>query len=920
MTENYDELLRKIKQLEEQFAELKTSQKARLEGNGSIAQGTHAIALGKNAILVDGNFIGNIYHGEDPAEEEKQLAIYRRMVIQTSSSIPLRGVDVGSSDPSQTQKEIGLTNVYVELETTQQVELTAKQKEKRRIADGMDREKTRPLTVLETVILNRRLVLLGDPGGGKSTFVNFLAYCLAAHALDPGEGWLAHLSGWPQSEANLPPLIVSLRDFASSTSGALPAKAEPHHLLDFIKARLETQNLGFAVRPLEKGLDEGAVMVLLDGLDEVPTQAQRIFTRDAVRIFMKRYDKNRFLITCRILSYQPPEKGKPDLRLTELPSFEIAPFDNAKIDRFVTAWYAELGRLGIVPTSDTEALAARLREAVRRPDLQRLAPNPLLLTVMALVHTHKGRLPDTRALLYEETVDILLWRWEQIKLSGKEAAPRLRQYLLEAGRSEVDLKRVLWELAYHAHAATQSGEKDDALVYIAEHSILKSLAGLKCDENNPDGDLSWAKRVVDLMKIRTGLLLESQPEIFTFPHRTFQEYLAGAHLAAQTDFARQSTVLAGQGALWREVILYAVGKLVYVSGDVEKPLALVAELCPEEAYDSATAWRLAWLAGDALQEIGLKRVCDSAFGRDLLKRVQYRLKSFLEYCKLAVDERNRAGNTLATLGDPRFDPERWFLPSDEDCGFIHILAGKFIMGSEENLIERPQHELDLPYDYWIAKYPVTVAQYRAFVEANGNKVGNHESLCGIANHPVVFVTWHDALSYCGWLSGQLEQLAKELVSKGNSTTFWQGLANGKLRVSLPSEAEWEKAARGTDGRDYPWNDNFDPNKANTYETGIGYTNAVGAFPNGQSPFGALDISGNVGEWTRTISGFDYPYEMKDGREDLYSDSARILRGGCFYFHAKDARCAARSHEQPHFSFRYDGFRAIVISSDFLSRP
>ena len=88
------------------------------------------------------------------------------------------------------------------------------------------------------------------------------------------------------------------------------------------------------------------------------------------------------------------------------------------------AWYAGLARMGEMTQAESTAMAGRLREAVHRPDLWRLAPNPLLLTVMALVHTHKGRLPDTRALLYEETVDILLWRWEQKKSGpGRGDAP-----------------------------------------------------------------------------------------------------------------------------------------------------------------------------------------------------------------------------------------------------------------------------------------------------------------------------------------------------------------------------------------------------------------------------------------------------------------------------------------------------------------
>ncbi len=930
MSEDSNELQRKIRELEEQIARLKeqsASHNSELHGDGAIAL-PGGKAVGKGGVLVEGNFQGNIYMGEDPAEDQKRLAIYLRMVRQATASLPLRGVDVGVSDPTQAQQSIGLANVYVDLDTTQSVKLTEKEKKARKPENSIlgREENTRPLSVLEAAIQNRRLVLLGNPGGGKSTFGNFLAHCLAAHALEPQRGWLKHLSGWPEQEADLLPVSVVLRDFARGHADKLPAGAEPCHLLDFIKARLAAQNLGFAATPIEKALDAGKAIVLLDGLDEVPSQAQRLFVRNAVRALIQRYPNCRFLVSCRVLSYQQPEKGKPDLRLTELPAFEIAPFDQEKIDRFVGSWYGELGRLGSVPAADVDALTARLREAVRRPDLQRLASNPLLLTVMSLVHTHRGRLPDARALLYEETVDILLWRWEQIKLGGQEDAPRLRQYLLKAGRTDVDLKRALWELAYNAHAAVKPDAGGDGLADIGEHRILKTLAALKCDEANPEGDLSWAQNVVDLMKTRAGLLLERQPELFTFPHRTFQEYLAGAHLATQADFSRQVLALAQKDlALWREAILYAAGKLVYVNGDVDKALALVAELCPDDIDDRDAAWRLAWLAGDVLQEIGLQRVRDSAFGRDLLKRSQKRLKDLLESGKLAPKERVAAGNTLGVLGDPRFDPERWFLPCGETLGFVKIPAGKFIMGEE-----KAQHELNLSYDYWLGKYPVTVAQFRAFATATGKESNYERALRGFDNHPVRDISWFDAIGYCDWLTQRLSVAGKDFA--GLDHPFWDGIRENKLRVTLPSEAEWEKVARSADGREYPWGERIDPNRANYDETAIGGPSPIGAFPAGASPDGLLDMSGNVWEWTRSLYR-PYPYLAQDGREKVYieqeyrngggkdekgKDIIYCLRGGSFNLVADYARCAARGRNGPDHANVNLGFRVVVCSPFFSS--
>ena len=680
---------------------------ALLQGSGSIAQGEGATALGAGATYVK-EVHGNVYIGPEPEDPDKALNIYRHMLARTTSFLPLRGVDLDASDPTCGQESLSLANVYVDLDTTMPTTVPKLERSESGLrVVPVNEDEARPLGALEATIDSRRLVLLGDPGGGKSTFANHLAHCLARHALDPDAGWLGHLDRWPGDEAGILPLIVVLRDFARDLPDDACTQAEPQHLWGFIQSRLVAQNLNFAIKPIHDLLEKGRVLVLLDGLDEVPSEAGRAFVRDAVSAFVDRYGDNRYLITCRTLSYRPPDSpDEPDLRLPRLPTFELAPFDEDKINRFIGAWYVELARLGTVRGEDTDGLTARLKQAVRRPDLWRLAPNPLLLTVMALVHTHKGELPDARALLYEDVVDILLWRWERLKPGSQEDIPHLRQLLTEAGRSEMDLKRVLWKLAHEAHAQSGDGEDGEKLADIGELVLLKALAALKSD------DLTWAQQVVEAMRLRAGMLLERVPEVFTFPHRTFQEYLAGAYLSSEGDFHIQATRLAEEGTSWREVILLAVGRLVYVSGDLAKPLALVGELCPSAGVNDPVGWRKAWLAGDVLLEIGAKRAEDSTLGRDLLERVRHRLVELLKGGQLSPRERASAGNTLAQLDDPRFRSNAWYLPDDLLLGFAEVPAGPFLMGTREEdvpaLLERfggerrwyeeetPQHTRHLP--------------------------------------------------------------------------------------------------------------------------------------------------------------------------------------------------------------------------------
>jgi predicted NACHT family NTPase len=434
-----------------------------------------------------------------------------------------------------------------------------------RYAALVDRERgeARRLGALEAALQNRRLVLLGAPGSGKSTFVGHLAFCLAMAHREPGAGWLEQLPGWPEAEASALPVVIVLRDLARWAAAQGLERGNVRTLSDFVAAWLNEHDLGDFFEPLQRALRQGQALVLLDGLDEVRAEL-RALVRDAVQDFSHTYARSRLLVTCRTLSYQDPAW---QLEAARFSTFELAPFDEGQIKGFIEAWYRELADLGAARPEEVGALAARLRQAVRRPDLWRLAPNPLLLTVMALVHAYRGRLPQARALLYEECTDMLLWRWEQQKLAAqREAVPGLRALLDQAGLQDVDLKAALWALAFEAHGAV--GREDDAetTADIPEHRLLYALCDL-----HPTQSLDWAKGVVAQIKERAGLLVEREPGVYAFPHRTFQEYLAGCHLSVQADFPEQAAALAGEADFWRQV---------HVSVALAGPRALVARTVP----------------------------------------------------------------------------------------------------------------------------------------------------------------------------------------------------------------------------------------------------------------------------------------------------------------------------------------------------
>jgi formylglycine-generating enzyme required for sulfatase activity len=261
----------------------------------------------------------------------------------------------------------------------------------------------------------------------------------------------------------------------------------------------------------------------------------------------------------------------------------------------------------------------------------------------------------------------------------------------------------------------------------------------------------------------------------------------------------------------------------------------------------------------------------------------------------------------------------------EGMQFCYVPPGSFWMGEgrEEHLNEH------LNYGYWLARFPVTVAQFRAFVKESGFKPNDPDSLQGMDNHPVVWVSWHEALAFCEWLA-----------------QGWRDWLPARWSVRLPTEAEWEKAARGgleipvrfvvstlanlleTDfrcqsnrnpKRRYPWGDEPDAERANYSDTRIGATSAVGCFPGGASSYGVEDLSGNVWEWTQSIYE-DYPYDPEDGRENLEASDEvrRVLRGGSFFSDQDLVRCAVRGRGLPADSLRRlrgSGCRVVVAPVD-----
>lgn len=689
------------------------------------------------------------------------------------------------------------------------------------------------------------------------------------------------------------PIRIILRQFAAWLSD--DRRKDPEGLVwEYLRYQFEEWECGGYFEFAKHILNTDGGVIFFDGLDEVSEadeERKRERILEAVRAFSKALPNCRILVTCREYAYR--KKDVWQLPETDFPVLEIDLFHDEQIEAFAHTWYRVTGANKGWTAEESKNEASALVSAIKAmPHLQELAPSPLLLTLMAIVHGSKG-LPQDRADLYERAVTLLLAHWENRIIRDPNGTFHVEpSVIMKLGLKVHALREPLEQIALTAHERQESeSENRTGCADIPREDLREELAA------KLNGSLDKAEEVIDYIQNRAGLLQAKDNRTFAFPHRTFQEYLAATGVMRRSDF---ETFLRDRIirdiSWWREVFLLAAAAASRITP--RSIYDLVDTLIPDDPKEKKPTPEIvqyARLGAQAMGETDFLRHVASESPPGRYAKIHKRMQDWLLIGinadnVLPASDRCEAGNALNWIVDPRFNQKMFCLPDDDHLGFVEIPEGKFLMGDRED-----QHTLTLP-DFWINRYPVTVAQFRSFVESSGQRPGDEDSLRGINNHPVVYVSWHEAMAYCKWLTDALR-------NSGDVPEPIISLLKDGWRISLPSEAEWEKAARGAGGRIYPWGDDSpDPNKANYNKTGIGGTSSVGCFPGGKNPLGLLDMAGNVWEWTNSL------YDTGKECEDESSGANRVVRGGSWDREAEYCRTAIRERDAPGARSQHLGFR------------
>jgi formylglycine-generating enzyme required for sulfatase activity/energy-coupling factor transporter ATP-binding protein EcfA2 len=787
-----------------------------------------------------------------------------------------------------------------------------------------------PQLIEESLKTDPAVVVLGDPGAGKSTLLKVLALALA----EQGEGPL--------------PILLPLNAYARRLQ-----KDEVNlcrFLGEYYAGRQE--KLKDVGQLFAHALDKGQAVILLDGLDEV--QANRPHLVRLVQDFVAEYAPdpsvghdplvgrelaaspdalpvpgNRVVVTSRIVGYnEAPLAGR------KWRTHTLTDFDRNDIEQFISQWTLAFALSVQGDTEPARQAAAReqqeLLDAIfSRSSVERLAANPLLLTILALIKYTGVTLPEQRVKLYELYLEALIESWN--------LARSLDQYPVGPGINYEETVQVLAPLALWLR------QENPTAGLVSRNQLETWLTAYYHGEEwgLPKGEARQRGRdFITSVERYSNLLLERGEGQYGFLHLTLEEMLAAKGIAQLADDGMDQALAIFERYLtdpgWNETLQLAVGVMGVVQQRPKAAGAILKRLLEITTVDAPG--RPVTFAGESLLD-----VTQTGVSRPAAEAVKAALVNTMQSAACSVRTRRDAGNLLGRLD---------WVPEPEPDDLLLVPAGVEPTGLDafrpiqtSRVSGEPvgSHTLEVS-PVWLGKYPVTNRQFARFMADNGYerrefwsedgwawRTGTYDSKATekwlqdwLTNrppeernqpyywtvrkwnsplYPVVGVSWFEAEAYCRWLTAVSQQ---------------PSAISGQWQARLPQEAEWE-AAMGGRG-EYPWGDDFDPTCLNCAEGWFGRSfkddeewrkwlgsdtetwreagvTAVVSYPQGVSYAGLWDGSGNVWEWQLDI------FDPKLG--------TRALRGGSWSGNLRNARVSYRLDSRPDYFSVDIGFRVVV---------